>query len=253
LNCDDLKTLLHGYLDGELDLVHNLEIERHLGSCPACATGLRQQRHLRDALRDPALYHRASSGFRERILSALPQRTPASPLPRRSRRLPALAAVLATAACLAFLALLTWEIVRSNRGEDFLVREVVAGHVRSMMGKRKAVDVESSNTHTVKPWFHGQVDYAPPVRDLADQDFPLFGGRLDYLDNQKVAALVYKRHKHVINVFVWPQAGASDETTQELTRQGYNLIHWARGGFNWWVISDLNLQELREFAGLLRR
>jgi anti-sigma factor RsiW len=253
VNCAELNTLLHGYLDGELDLVHNLEIERHLGDCPACAAGLRQQQHLRDALRDPTLYHRAGGGLRERILSALPQRTTPSSLPRRSRRMPAVAAVLATAACLALLALLTWGVVRSNRGEDFLVREVVAGHVRSMMGKRPAVDVESSDTHTVKPWFRGQVDYAPPVRDLTDHDFPLSGGRLDYLDNQKVAALVYKRHKHVINVFVWPQAGGNEEAAQELTRQGYNLIHWARGGFSWWVISDLNLQELREFAGLLQR
>jgi anti-sigma factor RsiW len=252
MNCDESKTLLHGYLDGELDLVHNLEIERHLSECSACAAGLRGQQHLREALRDPTLHHRAGSALRERILSALPQRTTTSPLSRRSRRLPAFAAVLATAACLAFLALLTWEVVRSNRGDDFLVREVVAGHVRSMMGKRPVVDVESSDTHTVKPWFHGRVDYAPPVRDLADQGFPLIGGRLDYLDNQKVAALVYKRHKHVINVFVWPQADVRAEAAQELTRQGYNLIQWARDGFTYWAISDLNLQELRQFAGLLR-
>jgi anti-sigma factor RsiW len=253
LNCHELNTLLHGYLDGELDLVHNLEIEGHLGQCSACAAGLRQEQHLREALRDPTLYHRAGSRLRERILSALPQRAATSPLPRRSRRIPALAAALATAACLAFLALLTWEIVRSNRGDDFLVREVVAGHVRSMMDKHPVVDVKSSDTHTVKPWFHGKVDYAPPVRDLTDQDFPLSGGRLDYLDNQKVAALVYKRHKHVINVFVWPQADGRAEATQELTRQGYNLIHWTRDGFTYWAISDLNLQDLREFAALLQR
>jgi anti-sigma factor RsiW len=113
-------------------------------------------------------------------------------------------------------------------------------------------DVLSSDQHTVKPWFDGKVDFAPPVKDFASQDFRLYGGRLEYLNNRPVATLIYQRRLHYINLFIWPagQAGSTGEVA--IQRQGYNLIHWSNSGMNFWAISDLNGVELREFAFLVQ-
>jgi anti-sigma factor RsiW len=131
--------------------------------------------------------------------------------------------------------------------------QVVASHVRSLMLPGRDVDVASSDQHTVKPWFQGQVTFSPPVKKLEGAGFELVGGRLDYLDRQKVAALVYKRRGHVISLFVWPAADRSARLPQALTDQGYHIIHWSEGDLTYWAASDLNDIELREFVDLIRR
>ncbi len=249
MNCDELQVLLDGYADGEVDLARSLEIERHLRGCPACAEALAGRQALGDALRRAAPYHRAPAGLRERVLSSVRRSAatrPAAAPPWRP---------LALAASLAFAALLTWGAVRlwsSHRPEDVRAQEVVTAHVRSLLATH-LLDVASSDQHTVKPWFKGQVDFSPEVRDFAEEGFPLAGGRLDYVDGRTAAVLIYNRRKHVINLFLWRAPGEADAAPRSLTRQGYHLIHWTDAGLTFWAVSDLNEGELQEFVRLVRK
>jgi anti-sigma factor RsiW len=113
-------------------------------------------------------------------------------------------------------------------------------------------DVSSSDQHTVKPWFNGRLDFSPPVKDLTDRGFPLVGGRLDYLSDRPVAALVYRRQQHFINLFIWPVTSDPDGEKRIMTRQGYHLIHWTGAGMTYWAVSDLNVGELQEFVRILQ-
>lgn len=250
MNCEEIHDLLHGYVDGELDLVRSLEIERHLQQCAACSGAVQRHLALRTALNGAALYQRPPAQLGERIRSSLRQANGRRPtLLSRSRR------PLALAASLAVVALVAWGVLRllsPAAAEDRLVQEVVADHIRSLLPGH-LLNVESSDQHTVKPWFQGRVDFSPPVKDLTDQGFPLLGGRLEYLDNRNVAALVYKRHQHIINLFIWPAPADGDGVTRVMTRQTYHLIHWTKAGLTYWVVSDLNEMELRDFVRLIQQ
>ena len=135
--------------------------------------------------------------------------------------------------------------------QEQTLRDVVAGHVRSLMVNHLA-DVPSSDQHTVKPWFNGKLDASPPVVDPASQGFPLIGGRLDYIHNRVVGALVFKHDQHVINLFVWPVSDANDSGPASATREGFNLLHWTCSGMTFWAVSDVNPEDLKQFADLVR-
>jgi anti-sigma factor RsiW len=254
LNCQETRDLIHGYVDGELDLIHTLEIEKHLRECPACAQVYENQQTVRTALREGSLSFQAPQGLGRRIRFALRQAGP--PAPARGW-LPTAAALALVAAALAFVAVLTWSLTRPRSvpsAQDRLTNEVVAAHIRSLrLGGEHVVDIPSSDQHTVKPWFEGKVDFSPHVGNYKDEGFKLVGGRLDYLDNRPVAALVYKRRKHFINLFVWKSPRDAAEETQEVSRQGYNVFHWNRGDLTYWVISNLNRGELAEFVRLVKK
>ena len=159
--------------------------------------------------------------------------------------------VAALAACCVLSVLATWWVMTSaSQGIDRIARDVAAAHIRSLL-QDSPVQVASSDQHTVRPWFAGRADFAPDVKDLAQDGFPLIGGRLDYIAERRVAAAVYKRRLHVINVFMWPSTATADSAPQIDTRNGYNLLSWSRNGVAYWAASDLNADELRQLQRLL--
>ena len=163
--------------------------------------------------------------------------------------------LLAVAASLALVTAVGWGLLRavSVRSADvFLTQELVASHVRSQMLPSHRFDVVSSDAHTVKPWFEGKLDFSPPVKDLLDQGFPLSGGRLDYLHGRAVAALVYHRRNHSINLFIWPSSAGDETAPQKSTSQGFHILQWTRSGMTFWAVCDLNEDELQEFALLIQ-
>ena len=240
---DELQDLIHPYVDRELDLVNTREVEKHLGECEECRALETRVRTLSGALRQTAPAYRAPKRLRKNLRSAL--RREAKPQPTRFW-IP-----LTVGACaLLLLGIFLWQMPGAAR--DGLAEELVANHVRSLLAAH-LVDLPSSDQHTVKPWFDGKVDFAPDVRDLAAEGFPLVGGRLDYVGNRTAVALVYDRHKHPINLFVFPAANDDSTAATTLKRRGFNLMHWSRGGLNYWAVSDLNAAELKDFAALFAR
>ncbi|HMC28557.1 MAG TPA: anti-sigma factor, partial [Verrucomicrobiae bacterium] len=156
---------------------------------------------------------------------------------------------LSLAAAIIFAAIIFSNLapqLRRPGADQLLATQLIASHVRSLMANH-LTDVASSDQHTVKPWLDAKLDFAPAVADLASEGFPLIGGRLDYLDNRPVAALVYQRRKHFINLFVWPAGSDVAKAAKTITRQGYQLLHWADSDFNYWAVSDVNVNDLQLF------
>ena len=244
MSCEDARGLLHAYVDGELDLVRSLEIEKHLESCKTCAQTVQNQQTLSSAMRSSSFYFRPPRELKPRIDAAL----------RRSeRKVPW--SMLAFAAALLIAGVFVDRLVQfgSRSGSANLVaQEVLDSHLRSLMPGHLS-DVQSSDRHTVKPWFNGKVDFSPPVADFAEQGFLLIGGRLDSVEGHTVAVLVYQRRQHLINLYVWPKADSRDSSAGLTARQGYNMIHWTRAGTTWWLASDVNAAELEALAGLLKQ
>ena len=254
MSCKLTQRFVPGYLDGELDLSRTIEMETHLQTCGECARELEKQQALRAALQSSSLAYAAPEKLRERIQSSLRSSTPAE-VPSRAGGWRALqfSRWAGAFAVLAVLAVTAWQLAPGLHGptsEQRIEAEVFANHVRSLEASH-LMDVASTDQHTVKPWFDGKLDFSPPVEDLAGDGFPLVGGRLDYLEGREVAALVYQRRKHFINVFVWPDDAGSNSVHTIAPRQGYNLMHWSRGGFEFWAASDVSAQDLAEFVRLL--
>jgi anti-sigma factor RsiW len=246
--------LIHGYLDGELDLGRSLEVEQHMHECEICARNYRSLTTLRSSLKNDSLYYTAPEQLKKRIQSSLRKEARSEMAPRGFgwRWL----TVGASVAFVLLIGVFVWRLMPGSirpSGDELLAQEIVSDHVRSLQMPGHLTDVLSSDQHTVKPWFDGKVDFAPPVRDFTSQDFHLYGGRLEYLNNRAVATLIYQRRLHYINLFIWPadQAGSTGEVA--IQRQGYNLVHWSGSGMNFWAISDLNIVELREFARLVQQ
>jgi anti-sigma factor RsiW len=247
VSCETLSDKLSGYLDRELDERAEGEVEAHLGQCVICSARLEGQRRLRAAVRAHLTPLRAPERLRSNVRAMLRAQV------KRSRpRQTWLPTWVATAAALLLGVMGGWRLgiwqVSQGDGSD-VVAEVVAGHVRSLQGAH-LTDIASSEHHTVKPWFAGKLDFSPPVPDFSAEGFPLIGGRLDYVREKQVAALVYGRQQHVINLFVWPTPD-SNALPAAASRRGYHVVHGAAGGMTYWAVSDLNESDLSHFAHLV--
>jgi anti-sigma factor RsiW len=242
MTCAEAEILLHALLDDELDAGHAHDVEAHVASCPRCAAELRAYREMRRAMPAAQLRFAAPMSLRHRIERALP---PASPRVS-SRRSVLKGFAMGTALSAAMAASLVIAVIRTDQDQRVL-GDVFSAHVRSLQADH-LTDVQTSDQHTVKPWFNGKVDVAPPVVDLTAQGFTLIGGRLDFIDGRAVASIVYRRRAHVINLFVIQEAASADHGAKLETMQGFNIQRWSAQGLEFFAISDINAEELREFV-----
>ncbi len=239
--CPDREPLLHALLDGELDAANTIALESHLANCPGCAAHLASLQALSERLGDPALSSPAPAALRRRVEAMLDREARAPVRPPALRWLPAawgLGGAIAAALVMA-------PMVAAPTG---LEQELVASHVRSLQPGH-LIDVATSDRHVVRPWFNGRVDFAPPVPELAPQGFPLVGGRLDYAGGRTVAAVVYKRRAHVINLFILPpnNRGGGGWSWPFARPTSYSVQHWRADGLDFWAVSDVEGAELTQF------
>jgi anti-sigma factor RsiW len=255
MNCAESEVLLHALIDGELDAGHASEVEAHAAACSACAEKLTSFRVMREAMAGAALKEIAPAHLRSRVEASL---TPpaARVVSMRSFFKPTRRSffgglVMGSALSAAVAATLVVGVFRSDQNQQ-VADQVVSAHIRSLQAGH-LMDVETSDQHTVKPWFNGRVDVAPPVIDLTAESFTLLGGRLDYIDSEPVAAIVYQRRKHLINLFVAQHLGAKHARAVAESIQGYNVRHWSQDGLDFWAVSDLAGDELDEFVQKIAR
>ena len=243
--CDDVTTLLDAYVDRELDVVQDLAMAGHLQTCPPCAQQYEARLALQDTVRTRGTYFTSPPALRQRLRRTLRDAAPA-PFLRRTR------AALAAGGLLVVVlgSMVMWFYRLPPTRADGRVREVVAAHVRSLQVDH-LMDVASADTHTLKPWLSDKLAFVPPVRDLAPQGFPLLGARLDYLHDRAVAALVYRRRQHHINLWIAPADPAPAMAAGLATRHGYHVLHWVYADMAYWAVSDLNPHELQRLKQLL--
>ncbi|HEX5163293.1 MAG TPA: zf-HC2 domain-containing protein [Steroidobacteraceae bacterium] len=244
---------LHALVDGEVDAIGAAALERHFEECPSCRARREELEHMRIAIRQDVRALRAPDALRARIARSLDGEPGASTARAGSRSAaprarwtwmawPALGGAAMAAAC-------AWLIVAPWRSDARLLDELAGAHVRSLMVAH-LIDVESSDHHTVKPWFAGRADVSPPVADFAAQGYTLVGGRADYVDRQRAAVLVYRHGRHVINVFSW--VGDAHSLPASGSRDGYRVNCWRTGTVQSCAISDTGKAELARLAALLQ-
>ena len=252
MNCQQIEKLIHAYHDGELDIGATVRVDEHLADCPRCAALLRNLSSLSAVLRNDALRFQAPPALRERIRAATAQAAQAeseAEVDTVTRQPWLRHSGWAIAAAIAIVGLILALQIPRRRADDRMIAEITSSHVRSLMANH-LMDVASTDQHTVKPWFVGKLDFAPPVKDLRAEGFPLVGGRLDFVDGRPAAALVYGRQKHVINLFVWPAKSSGAAEPQAAESNGYHLVRWSNPEMSFWAVSDLNEKELLEFVKL---
>lgn len=247
MNHERARSLLHAYADHETGPIRRFFISRHIATCPSCLAELEAIQAMRTALRTNLTVHRAPPALAMRIASALPREAP-PPVRRQPVRLGFAGAAMAGG--LAGVAL-TLAVTRFTPQPDPLVADVLADHVRSLMANH-LTDVETSDQHTVKPWLSARLDLSPVVKDFAAEGYPLVGGRLDYVDGHRAAAIVYRRDKHVINLFAFVSDDRSDASPRQENRDGFNIVRWRTGGLTYVAVSDVEAAQLMAFVRLVQ-
>jgi anti-sigma factor RsiW len=253
MNCHECYDYIDAYVDNELDVAATIVVKQHLRDCSKCQQLLEARKAVVALLDNPQVRFEVPDSLFGKIQSVLPVARSDAKQRSGSRFFnPWFTVPLALAATIAVML----GLVFLNQGGMFdrsrgnaLAQDVISSHVRSLLATH-LLDVPSTDQHTVKPWFDGKLKFSPPVRDFADQGFRLIGGRLDYINGREVAALVYQRRLHVVNLFIWPLESGRNTVAENFTKDGYNVSHWDRDGFEFWAVSDVNAEDLRVFAGL---
>jgi anti-sigma factor RsiW len=249
MSCETTQVLLHGLTDAELNAAQIRAVELHVASCRHCGAHLRDYRVMCRAIRGQAPRYAAPEHLRARlsaresmpVMEAPPARPGASSRMLRAFRIASLVA-MALAGCLVL-------VVMHNEQDQRLVGDAVSAHLRSLHGQ--LIDMKSADQHTVKPWFKGRIELAPPIIDLKAQGFTIVGGRLDYIDGRPVAAIMYQHHDHVINLFVWRMTGAGASPTLEKL-QDFNVWRWSWSDLGFSAVSDIDAEDLVEFGEKLQ-
>jgi anti-sigma factor RsiW len=244
---EDAMELLSAYLDQELGIPDLVAIEQHIKGCAICQNEFSALSGASNLLKKHAAYFVAPDRLSQRLANNFPQSPTASRYKNWNLNWLNAGALLATVLAL------TWSselYLTLPSAQDQLVQELISSHVRSLQVDHLS-DVVSSDRHTVKPWFNGKLDFSPPVTDLSSNGFPLVGGRLDYINGHNVAVMTYRHNQHPINLYVWPSS-ANEEVMKKWEHQGYHLLRWGSGGFEYWVVSELASAELETFVVNLR-
>lgn len=247
MTCDLARPFLEAYIDRELDAPDSLHMEEHLKTCDSCSGLHEHLEALGSAIRAGAPRYRAPDALRKQIQSDL-----RSTMHARKQLFDWRWAAIAASVLVSAVAVWQMQLRPHRERETLIAREIVSSHVRSLMTNH-LVDQPSSDQHAVKPWFSGKLDFSPTVKDLDTQGFTLAGGRLDYIDNRSVGAVVYRRRQHVLNLFIWPSSQSSDEAAHSSMVNGFNTVAWKADGMQYWAISDLNQHELELFSRLISK
>jgi anti-sigma factor RsiW len=241
--CVDQELLLGGLVDNELDAANVAMVEAHVARCEGCREELERLQAVRNLLRSEGVRHSAPASLSRRIASMPELAAPRASNDNRLLRWLGPGVIGALAASLALVTLMP-------PGADSVVeQEIVSSHVRSLQPGH-LTDVQTTNQHIVKPWFNGRIDFSPPVPELADQGFPLAGGRLDSINGKTVAAIVYHRRLHTVNLFIWP---ARDAAERSFVKDGFTVKEWSRNGLRFAAVSDIAPAELQQFHKLFEQ
>jgi anti-sigma factor RsiW len=250
MECDRATGLLSPLVDSALGPLARWRVRRHVAGCDACADKLEELRAMRAAIRTKLTFHRAPPGLAARIGAALPREA----APEASRpwfRLPVFGfGATGLAGALAGVALTVLVMSGQGGGHSEAMQAVIGSHIRSLQAEH-LTDVLTSDQHTVKPWLSARLDVSPPVLELKDQGFPLVGGRQDYVDGHPTAVVVYRHAKHVINLLAWASPGEANTPLRDESRQGFNVVTWRRNGITYYAVSDVEADQLAEFAKLV--
>ncbi|MDD5581373.1 MAG: anti-sigma factor [Methylobacter sp.] len=248
MNHEEALNLVPAYSDNELSVAEAAGFERHLNGCDECQQEYAEQVRMSALVKHNAVYFEASPQLAKRLVAALPKAQSS----KKTNSIWDWNWIIAwggKGAVMASLVAIVWStslFLATPSFQEKLTGELIASHIRSLQVDHLS-DVISTDQHTVKPWFKGMLDFSPPVIDFSSSGFPLEGGRLDYINGRTVAVIIYHHNKHPINLYVWPDS-SKDSGLQNTNRNGYNLVHWAVNGMDYWVVSDLEARKLTSFA-----
>jgi len=249
MNHDEAVPLLGPYRDGELDLTTCLKLEEHMASCSSCQQKIAEEQELVGLIQSEAPRFKASPFLKTRIQAHLREEKSSLATIPWWKQFSSAWSYSGLAGAAALLVVLAVGIFWTQR-IPVLAQEAVVNHVRSLQVNH-LMDVASTDQHTVKPWFAGKLDYSPQVVDLTSSGYPLIGGRLDVLDHRNVAAIVYQRRKHYINLFIWP-SGTESLHDRVYDQNGYQVLGWTKSGMNYLAVSEIGKNELKEFVEMIK-